>query len=62
MGYWINAFDFPVDLYMLWMKRRKNRRKARYRRKLERLKRRFQMKIYVNCEDDDGKTDSDEVT
>ena len=62
MSCWINAFEFPIDLYQLWMKRRKNRRKARYRRKLERLKRRFQMKIYVNCEDDDRKTDSDEVT
>lgn len=53
MGCWIDAFDFPVDMYMLWMKRRKTRRKARYHRKLERLKRRFRMKIYVNCEDDE---------
>lgn len=48
MGYWIDAFDFPVDMYVRWMKQRKNRRKARYRRKLERLKRRFPMKIYVS--------------
>ena len=51
MSYWINAFEAPIDLYQLWMKRRKNRRKARQKRKLERFKRRFQMKIYVNYTD-----------
>ena len=37
MGCWINAFEVPIDLYQLWMSRRKNRRKARYKRKLERM-------------------------
>ena len=49
---WINAFEVPVDMYTLWMKQRKNRRKARYRRKLERFKRRFTMKD--ECCDENG--------
>lgn len=40
MGCWIDAFDFVVDMYLMWMKGRKNRRKARYYKKLERLKNR----------------------
>lgn len=43
MCYFINAFDVIVDMHERWMKQRKNRRKARYRRKHERLKKRLQI-------------------
>lgn len=50
MSYWINAFEISIDLYQLWMKRRKNRRKARYKRKLERMKKRLRsMEDCRNC-------------
>jgi len=41
MELWLDAFQLPVDLYLYWMMRRKSRRKARYRRKLERMKTRL---------------------
>ena len=47
MGYWIDAFEFSVDMYSMWMQKRKNRKKARYYRKLERIKNRSRMRIYV---------------
>ena len=40
MTYWVDAFEFSVDMYSMWMNKRKNRRKARYYRKLKRLKNR----------------------
>ena len=47
MRYWIDAFEVAVDMYQYWMSKRKNRRKARYYKKLERLKNRSRMNIGV---------------
>ena len=47
MGYWIEAFEVAVDMHQYWMSKRKNRRKARYYKKLERLKNRLRMNIEV---------------
>lgn len=45
MSCWINAFEVSIDLYHLWMIRRKNRRKARYKRKLERMKKGYERRF-----------------
>ena len=45
MSCWINAFEVPIDLYQLWMRKKKNRRKARYKRKHERMKKRLRTQI-----------------
>ena len=37
MPVWIDAFQLPAEMYWRWMKARKNRQKARYYRKLERM-------------------------
>lgn len=39
---WVDAFSLPIYMYEMYMSRRKNRRKARYYKKLERLKKRLQ--------------------
>ena len=37
MTAWIDAFQLTAEMYWKWMKTRKNRRKARFYRKLERM-------------------------
>jgi len=55
---WIDAFRIPEMLYRSWMRRRKNRRKARHKRKLQRMKNALDcVEKVLDCVEKDGDQD-----